>query len=110
MWNRLGALSPSLVSKLLSATSGRMPAMVHGATLAGRRQGGARVKSVCLNESNTDTHCVKDCVLVDTDTVSLGGHGTYVVSIAARQATTDGASHLTTLTTVTGPLKGPSER
>lgn len=36
----LGALSPSLVSQLLSATSGRMPAMVHGATLAGRWQGG----------------------------------------------------------------------
>lgn len=41
------------------------------------------LKSVCLNESNTDTSCIKDCVLVDTDTVSLGGHGTHVVSIAA---------------------------
>lgn len=42
------------------------------------------LKSVCLDESNTDTNCVVAVPnTVDTDTLSLGGHGTHVSSIAA---------------------------
>ncbi|MBV8993671.1 MAG: S8 family serine peptidase, partial [Pseudonocardiales bacterium] len=42
------------------------------------------LKSVCLDESNTDPHCIIDVPTgVDTDTLSLGGHGTHVASIAA---------------------------
>ncbi len=42
------------------------------------------LKSVCLDESNTDTKCIMDVPAgVDTDTVSLGGHGSHVSSIAA---------------------------
>jgi serine protease AprX len=181
-------LSPSLVGQLLSATSGRMPVMVHGATLADAERAvgatgmqrvttfrkigivaawatkqqveaariqpgvtylegdqpiavhaatsllatrglearqtlvgangtalngtgvsiavidsgidpthpafaGAKVvrslKSVCLDESSTDTNCIMDVPSgVDTDTVSLGGHGTHVSSIAAGRSVT----------------------
>jgi serine protease AprX len=42
------------------------------------------LKSVCPDESSTDTSCVIDVPRgVDTDTLSLGGHGTHVASIAA---------------------------
>jgi serine protease AprX len=42
------------------------------------------LKSVCLDESNTDTNCIMDMPSgVDTDTLSLGGHGSHVSSIAA---------------------------
>jgi serine protease AprX len=37
------------------------------------------LKSVCLDESNTDTNCIVDMPRgVDTDTLSLGGHGSHV--------------------------------
>jgi serine protease AprX len=60
------------------------------------------LKSVCLDESNTDSHCLVDVPTgVDTDTLSLGGHGTHVASIAAGRTVTlrDG-------TTVTGAAPG----
>lgn len=42
------------------------------------------LKSLCLDESSTDTSCVVDVPNnVDTDTASLGGHGTHVNGIAA---------------------------
>jgi serine protease AprX len=42
------------------------------------------LKSVCLDESNTDTSCIMDVPAgVDTDALSLGGHGSHVSSIAA---------------------------
>jgi serine protease AprX len=42
------------------------------------------LKSVCLDESNSDTNCIVDMPRsVDTDTLSLGGHGSHVSSIAA---------------------------
>jgi serine protease AprX len=42
------------------------------------------LKNVCLDESNTNTGCIVDVPKgVDTDTVSLGGHGSHVSSIAA---------------------------
>lgn len=42
------------------------------------------VKSLCLDESSTDTGCVLDVPAgVDTDTLSGGGHGTHVSGIAA---------------------------
>lgn len=42
------------------------------------------LKSVCLDESNTNTNCIMDVPAgVDTDTLSLGGHGSHVASIAA---------------------------
>ena len=60
------------------------------------------LKSVCLDESNTDTGCIKDVPLgVDTDTLSLGGHGTHVASIAAGRNVT-----LSDGTTVSGAAPG----
>ncbi len=42
------------------------------------------LKSLCLDESSTDTGCVVDVPTnVDTDTLSVGGHGTHVNGIAA---------------------------
>ncbi|MBV9161560.1 MAG: S8 family serine peptidase [Pseudonocardiales bacterium] len=47
------------------------------------------LKSVCLDESNTDTNCLMDVPTgVDTDTLSLGGHGSHVSSIAAGRSVT----------------------
>ncbi|MGH3786555.1 MAG: S8 family serine peptidase [Pseudonocardiaceae bacterium] len=47
------------------------------------------LKSVCLDESSPDTSCVVDVpTAVDTDTLSLGGHGTHVSSIAAGRSVT----------------------
>ncbi|MGH3870767.1 MAG: S8 family serine peptidase [Pseudonocardiaceae bacterium] len=47
------------------------------------------LKSVCLDEANTDTSCVMRVpTAVDTDTLSLGGHGTHVASIAAGRSVT----------------------
>jgi serine protease AprX len=47
------------------------------------------LKSVCLDESNTDTNCIMDVpISVDTDTLSLGGHGSHVASIAAGRSVT----------------------
>jgi subtilisin family serine protease len=42
------------------------------------------LKSLCLDESSTDTGCIVDVPTdVDTDTASVGGHGTHVNGIAA---------------------------
>src|SRR5918998_3816871 len=49
------------------------------------------LKSVCLDEASTDTSCVVSVpTAVDTDTLSLGGHGTHVASIAAGRSVTLG--------------------
>jgi len=60
------------------------------------------LKSVCLDQANTDPRCLVDVPTgVDTDTLSLGGHGTHVASIAAGRSVTlpDG-------TTVSGAAPG----
>lgn len=60
------------------------------------------LKSVCLDESNTDTNCITDVPTgVDTDTLSLGGHGSHVSSIAAGRSVT-----LSDGTTVSGAAPG----
>lgn len=42
------------------------------------------LKSLCVDESSTGTGCIIDVgVNVDTDTLSVGGHGTHVNGIAA---------------------------
>jgi serine protease AprX len=42
------------------------------------------LKSACVDESSQDTGCILDLpTTVDTDTLSLGGHGTHVNGIAA---------------------------
>jgi serine protease AprX len=42
------------------------------------------LKNVCLDESSMDTNCIIDVPSgVDTDALSLGGHGSHVASIAA---------------------------
>ncbi len=42
------------------------------------------LKSLCLDEASTDTGCVVDVAPnLDTDTLSVGGHGTHVSGIAA---------------------------
>jgi serine protease AprX len=47
------------------------------------------LKSVCLDESSTDANCIMDVPTgVDTDTLSLGGHGSHVSSIAAGRSVT----------------------
>ncbi len=47
------------------------------------------LKSVCLDESSTDTNCIVDVPNgVNTDLVSLGGHGSHVSSIAAGRSVT----------------------
>jgi subtilisin family serine protease len=49
----------------------------------------ASYKSVCLDESSTGTDCVlKVPNLLDTDTISGGGHGTHVNGIVAGRPTT----------------------
>jgi serine protease AprX len=68
--------------------------------------GGGKVerslKSVCLDDSNTATNCIVDLpTIVDTDTASLGGHGTHVASIAAGNPVT-----LTDGTQVSGAAPG----
>jgi len=60
------------------------------------------LKSVCLDQANTDAHCMVDMPrAVDTDTLSLGGHGTHVASIAAGRTVT-----LADGTTVSGAAPG----
>ncbi|MDO9380627.1 MAG: S8 family serine peptidase [Nocardioidaceae bacterium] len=54
----------------------------------------ANLKSLCLDESTTGTDCVVEVPgVVDTDTLSVGGHGTHVNGIVAGRPTTlaDGA-------------------
>lgn len=47
------------------------------------------LKSVCLDEAGTQTDCVTAVpTSVDTDTLSVGGHGTHVSSIAAGRTVT----------------------
>ncbi|MGH3938488.1 MAG: S8 family peptidase [Pseudonocardiaceae bacterium] len=55
--------------------------------------GGGKVvrslKSVCLDESSTETNCVITApTALDTDLVSVGGHGTHVSSLAAGNSLT----------------------
>ncbi|MCA1671819.1 MAG: S8 family peptidase [Actinobacteria bacterium] len=60
------------------------------------------LKSLCLDETSTQTSCVTAVpTIVDTDTLSLGGHGTHVSSIAAGNAVT-----LTDGTPVSGAAPG----
>jgi serine protease AprX len=60
------------------------------------------LKSVCPDESKTDTNCIMDVPSgVDTDTLSLGGHGSHVSSIAAGRSVT-----LSDGTTVSGAAPG----
>lgn len=60
------------------------------------------LKSVCLDQVNTDPRCIIDVPTgVDTDTLSLGGHGTHVASIAAGRTVTLGDG-----TTVSGAAPG----
>lgn len=47
------------------------------------------LKSLCLDENSTDTDCVVSVpTALDTDTISVGGHGTHVSSIAAGRSVT----------------------
>ena len=47
------------------------------------------LKSICLDEANTSTNCVLDVgTSIDTDTLSVGGHGTHVSGIVAGRDTT----------------------
>ena len=47
------------------------------------------LKSVCLDESTQSTSCIVDLpTSVDTDTLSMGGHGTHVNGIVAGRPTT----------------------
>ena len=49
----------------------------------------ASYKSVCFDESNTSSDCVVQVpTVVDTDTISGGGHGTHVNGIVAGRPTT----------------------
>jgi subtilisin family serine protease len=49
----------------------------------------ASLKSICLDETNTSTDCVVPVPgIVDTDTISGGGHGTHVNGIVAGRPTT----------------------
>jgi subtilisin family serine protease len=49
----------------------------------------ANLKSICLDESTTTTDCVVPVPgIVDTDTLSGGGHGTHVNGIVAGRPTT----------------------
>jgi len=49
----------------------------------------ASLKSLCLDESNTSTDCVVPVpTVVDTDTISGGGHGMHVSGIVAGRPTT----------------------
>src|SRR4051812_27469399 len=49
----------------------------------------ASLKSVCLDESNTSTNCVIPVPnSVDSDTLSVGGHGTHVNGIVGGRPTT----------------------
>lgn len=60
------------------------------------------LKSLCLDESSTDTNCVTAVpTFLDTDTLSVGGHGTHVASIAAGNPVT-----LTDGTQVSGAAPG----
>ncbi|MGH3826135.1 MAG: S8 family serine peptidase, partial [Pseudonocardiaceae bacterium] len=47
------------------------------------------LKSLCLDDSSTDSSCIMDVPRdLDTDALSLGGHGTHVSSIAAGRTVT----------------------
>jgi serine protease AprX len=49
----------------------------------------ANLKSICLDESTTTTSCVvRVPAAIDTDTLSVGGHGTHVNGIVAGRPTT----------------------
>jgi subtilisin family serine protease len=62
----------------------------------------ANLKSLCLDESTTGTDCVvKVPNFVDTDTLSVGGHGTHVSGIVAGRPT-----QLADGTTVMGAAPG----
>ena len=68
--------------------------------------GGGKVvrslKSLCLDETDTETSCVTAVpTAVDTDTLSVGGHGTHVSSLAAGHSLT-----LTDGTPVSGAAPG----
>ncbi|MGH4014851.1 MAG: S8 family serine peptidase [Pseudonocardiaceae bacterium] len=60
------------------------------------------LKSGCLDETSTETGCVTAVpTFVDTDTLSVGGHGTHVSSLAAGNSVT-----LTDGTAVSGAAPG----
>ncbi|MGH3829515.1 MAG: S8 family peptidase [Pseudonocardiaceae bacterium] len=47
------------------------------------------LKSLCLDDSSTDSSCIMDVPKgIDTDALSLGGHGSHVSSIAAGRSVT----------------------
>ncbi|MEO7196164.1 MAG: S8 family peptidase [Pseudonocardiaceae bacterium] len=47
------------------------------------------LKSLCLDDSSTDSSCIMDVPRgLDTDALSLGGHGSHVSSIAAGRSVT----------------------
>ncbi|MFI9813714.1 S8 family peptidase [Saccharothrix variisporea] len=52
-------------------------------TASGQTKVVRNLKSLCVDESSTSTGCIVDVpTSVDTDTLSVGGHGTHVTGIA----------------------------